>query len=891
MSLTPGALIGLYRIVDQIGSGGMGEVYRATDTKLGRDVAIKTLPSSLANDPDRLARFEREAKVLATLNHAHIGAIYGLDEHAGTQFIAMELVEGQTLEERLKEGRLPVDTALHIALQVTEALEAAHDKGVVHRDLKPANIMLTPDGVVKVLDFGLAKAFLGDPNDASPAHSPALSLAMTQQGLILGTAGYMSPEQASGQATDQRADIWAFGVVLYEMLSGLPLFSGESVPHILADVLRSEPDWSRLPKNVPARIRLILKRCLAKKVRERYHSIADVRIEIEQALRDPGDSAVEGSTGTAQPLRRQALSVAATAAATLLVAGLLAWQLWPADVPQPVNRFDYTLPDGQQFAGTGRPLLTVSPNGRQFVYNTNNGLYLRMLSELDAVLMPATEQTRNSPIFSPDGSAVAYYDVQARLMRIAVSGGAPVTIAGDIENPFGLSWEKDGTILIGQLDGIYRVPASGGTPQLVIPIDDGLPFGPRLLPDGDRVLFSVTKATGWNGAEIVAQSIRTGERKVIWEGGSDARYLPTGHLVYALDDGLFGVAFDAASLTASGGAVPLVQGVMRASSTQTGTANYGVSDDGTLVYVSGTVDPEQRTLVWVARNGEETPITMPRRSYTYARLSPDDTKVALDVRDEENDIWIWDLVRETLTRLTFDPGLDQSPVWSPDDQQIVFSSTRGNTRPSLYRKAADGTGVDELLVENDATIFAATSFLPDGSGLMAYAGPGGATGNDEMMLIELDGEPHMSAVLESAYAENNPSVSPDGRWLAYVSDESGGEQVYVRPFPNVDGGRWQVSRDGGSQPLWGPDGRELFYRDGDSLIRVPIRTEPSFEAGNPEALFEDAYFLGPGARAYDVSADGERFLFVKEIQRPGARARIIIVENWFDEVRRLVPVE
>ncbi|HSG65588.1 MAG TPA: protein kinase, partial [Gammaproteobacteria bacterium] len=447
MAAVPGTRLGAYEITGVIGAGGMGEVYRARDTKLGREVAIKTLPSALAQDPDRLARFEREAKLLAALNHAHIGAIYGLDEHEGIRFIAMELIEGQTLEEKLKDGALPVEDALRIALQIAEALEAAHEKGVVHRDLKPANVMLTRDSVVKVLDFGLAKAFAGNPNEASPAHSPALSLAMTKQGLILGTAGYMSPEQASGQATDQRADIWAFGVVLYEMLAGQPLFSGESVPHILADVLRTEPDWSRLPKRLHPRLKLMLERCLAKKPRNRLHAIADARVEIEVILRDPHEaiSAAATAVESRSPVWRRLLPMAAAVIAAVVITGLgVRAAMQPA--PQPVNRFDYDLPEGQVLRNTGRRVIALSPSGRYFAYNAVGGIYLRTMGELEPRLVSGTEPALTNPSFSPDGQSLVYSSVQA-LQRIAISGGAPVVIAAVTVNPTGVSWEADGTIL------------------------------------------------------------------------------------------------------------------------------------------------------------------------------------------------------------------------------------------------------------------------------------------------------------------------------------------------------------------------------------------------------------------------------------------------------------
>ncbi len=895
MALESGTRLGIYEVVGAIGAGGMGEVYRAHDTKLGRDVAIKTLPSSLANEPDRLARFEREAKLLATLNHAHIGAIYGLDEHDGTQFIVMELVEGETLEQKLKGSALPVDDALRIALQIAEALEAAHDKGVVHRDLKPANVMLTHDGVVKVLDFGLAKAFLGDPNDANPAHSPALSMAMTQAGLILGTAGYMSPEQASGQATDQRADVWAFGVLLYEMLTGLPLFSGESVPHVLAAVLQTDPNWARLPKNLDPRLKPLLERCLEKKVRNRYHSIADVRIDIEKILSDPQRLAVPtGTAPTAQattPAWQRLLPSTALVIASIAITAFVVW-FGTRPVPALVNRFEYALPPGEQLRNTVRSVLSLSPSGRQFVYNADGGLYLRNMGDLEARVIPGTEPGLTQPAFSPDSQAVVYWDPQG-LKRISVSGGAPVIISPNVGgNPLGISWSVDGTILFGTVDGIYRVAATGGSPELIIPTDGEIAFGPRLLPSGDTLLFSVNaRQTTWDSAQVVAQSLATGERKVLVDGGSDGRYVPTGHLVYALGDGLFAVAFDPESLTVSGGAVPLVQNVLR-STNFNAVANFDVSDNGTLVYATGDVAALQRNLVWVDRTGREEMLGALPRNYVKPRISPDGTMVALDVRDQELDIWIWDLARRTLSRLTFDPGEDENPTWSPDGQRIVFSSSRdGGTAldNNLYSQAADGTGVVELLAEGEGQIFP-TSFLPDGSGVLVYGSPGGrSNSNDDISLLSFDGSDRATPLLNTGFAESYPALSPDGHWLAYVSDESGREEIYVRPFPDTDSGRWQVSSDGGTQPLWAPSGQEIFYRSDEAIVVVPIQTTPRFAPGNPQALFADEYVLEQGGPNYDVSTDGERFLMIKDAGDASSTARIVIVENWFEELKRLVP--
>ncbi len=864
----------------------MGEVYRATDTRLGRDIAIKTLPSALAQEPDRLARFEREAKLLAALNHAYIGTIYGLDEHEGTQFIAMELVEGQTLEEKLKNGALPVEDALQVALQIAEALEAAHHKGVVHRDLKPANIMLTPDGVVKVLDFGLAKAFSGDPNEARPAHSPAVSLAMTQQGLLLGTAGYMSPEQASGQATDQRADIWAFGVLLYEMLTGLPLFSGESMPHILADILRTEPDWDRLPKNLHPRLRLLLERCLEKKVRDRYHSIADVRVDIEKVLNDP--SGVTDAANTIGPSTqstwRRTLPTAALVVVAVVISASAVW-LGTRPEPRPVSRFEHHLPAGQTFRFPGYNVLAFSRDGRSIVYNTTDGIYLRSMDELEARLIPGTEEPIAGPVLSPDGQSIAYVTPGDELNRMSITGGAAVVYADSQPGGAFLSYDSAEWILY-RGGGVYRVPADGGSPELIVPHTEGESIvSQRLLPDGDSVLFSATRTGSANDAQVFAQSISTGERTLLVASGADARYVFSGHLVYAFRDGLYAVAFDLETLTVSGVPVRVAQGVMR-SSAPSGSANYGVSDDGTLVYMTGRSAAEDRRLLWVDREGNEEPIDAPPRAYASPRLSPGGTKVALSARDQDNDIYIWDLNgATTLTRLTFDPGRDMFPVWHPDGRRLAYSAAAGNVW-----QAVDGTGPREPLVGGGVRVEGwPTAILPDASGILVYGDRGDA--NDDIALVPLDGAGEITALLYTSADEAMPEISPDGRWLAYVSNETGTEEVYVRPFPDVEAGRWLISDDGGTEPLWARNGEELFFRRDGAVIAVPIQTEPGFSVGNPEVVIEGPYFQGPnaGGRSYDYSLEADRFLMIDTVDDASAAPRIVIIQNWVEELKRLVP--
>jgi serine/threonine-protein kinase len=897
MSLTSGTRLGAYQITGLIGVGGMGEVYRASDTKLGREVAIKTLPSELAKDPDRLARFQREAKLLAALNHAHIAAIYGLHEHEGMQFLAMELVEGETLERKLKDARMPVEEALQLALQIAEALEAAHEKGVMHRDLKPANIMVSGNGQVKVLDFGLAKAFTADPKQTAVGHSPALSLAMTQQGLVLGTAGYMSPEQASGQATDQRADIWAFGVVLYEMLAGSPLFSGESVPHILADVLKTEPDWSRLPTNLHPRLKLLLERCLKKKVRDRYHSMADVRVDIEDVLRDPQGVA---AAATAQPSSRRVLPfVAAALVVGGALVGLVGWSLWPPAVPRPVNRFDWAFPPNQAFLirNAGYSVAALSPDGRYFAYGTPQGLYVRAMSELEARVIPGTEKDgAGEPFFSPDSQSVAYF-ARGQLKRVGLGGGAPVVVADGLARlSFGASWGPDGTILFGQPDGIFRVSANGGKPEPLIRAKDELLSGPALLPDKDSVLFSRALGrdpTTSRKAQVVVQTLSTGKRTTLVDSGFSARYVPTGHLIYAAADGLFAIAFDASRLAVSGSAVSVAQGILRA---QFGipAANYGVSADGTLVYVSASspAAAERYMPVWVDRQGREEPLGLEPCYCIGPTVSPDGTRVALSVitADRQNaDIRVWSLAQRTLQRLPPESGLQEGPLWTPDSVQIAYASTAEGG--GIFLRHADGTGAPERLVQGFGLV--AWGWSADGD-LIFNSDRLGATASVGVLAVAGDRRP--KTLLATNFRSLDGALSPDGRWLAYESDESGHYEIYVRPYPDVEAHQWVISSGGGEEPKWAPDGRTLFFRSAKSLMAAVVETAHGFSFRAPEPVLDITgyeFFRGP-PRTYDVSPDGRRFLLVKPVTGTAADSvaqplQIVIVQNWTEELKRRVP--
>jgi serine/threonine protein kinase len=883
-----GKTLAHYEIISQLGKGGMGEVYQAKDRKLGRDVAIKVLPEEFAKDTDRVARFQREAKLLASLNHPNIAAIHGLEEYGGTQFLVLELVEGETLRDQLKRGPIPVEESLKLALQIAEALEAAHEKGVIHRDLKPSNINVTTDNKVKVLDFGLAKAFAGEQEQLNLSNSPTLSNAATQQGVILGTAAYMSPEQARGKAVDKRADIWAFGCVLFEMITGRVTFSGKDVTDILAAVIRAEPEWSSLPANLHWRLREVLERCLKKDAKDRYHDISDVKLDIQRVLTDPSGVLVQAVT-TVKHRKRLGLSlpwVAAAVVSAAIIAGLAGWNLRKPE-PRQVTRFSYEVPTDQQlFGDSNERALAISPDGRQFVYTTSAGLYSRSMDVLDSRLIPGTAGAQN-PFFSPDGKWIGYWSAaDSKLKKIAISGGAPVTLT-DAGPTGSLSWEANDTILYGQSQkGIVRVPANGGTPILIAQADSGgYIIHPQMLPDGKSLLFTTYISS--QPYKIMVQSLKSGVRRELFLGHA-ARYLPTGHIVYEVENNLFAIPFNLDRLETAGGAVPLVEGVLRLNAPQ-----YAVSDSGTLVYVPGTT--VSRTLVWVDRNGKEEPLSIPSNIYTEPRISPDGTKVALVIGTGQNrDVWIWDLVRMTLTRLTFGSDEDDAPVWSPDGKQIAFHTHQKDVVGGIYWKSADGTGEDKPVGSVPGLEIFPFSWSGDGRTLLMQS-----LSND-IGVLSTEGDHKHKPLLAEKYAEINPEVSPNGRWMAYTSNESGQYEIYVRPFPEVDKGRWQVSTSGGHSPLWSRDGRELFYRNGDAVIAVSVKTEPTFSLQTPKILFRGSYFP-PGStigmirsHIWDISPDGKRFLMMKlpgTAPGEGGPRRINIVLNWFEELKQRVPVK
>jgi serine/threonine-protein kinase len=885
-TLLSGTRVGAYEVLSALGAGGMGQVYRARDTKLGRDVALKLLPPAFAHDPERIGRFRREAQVLAALNHPHIAAIHGVEELDGAQVLVLELVDGETLAARLQRGALPLDEALAIARQIADALGAAHDKGIIHRDLKPANIALTAQDRVKVLDFGLARALEAtDGSDASK--SPTLTFQATQAGVILGTAAYMSPEQAKGRAADKRADVWAFGCVLYEMLTGRRVFEGEDVSDTMAAVLRADPDWSALPALTPPAVRTLIQQCL---VRDRHARIADIAVAA-YVLRAPSDSAKP--TPQPAPPTRALRWLAIAIAPALLLAAAIGWLARrPPTVPPQMTRFNVTVPSDQTIveAVRRRRLLALSPDGSRLAYVANDQIYLRPMDAIEAAPIRGSHEQPAEIAFSPDGEWIVYW-VGPRLKKLPVGGGVSVTLA-EVPGLLGMSWSGE-RILIASGRQIVEVPATGGTPKVLVDNRDrgGLIELPQLLPGGRRILYTLLSgrvlgdASSASTADIIVETIATGERKTLVRGGIDGRYLPTGHLLYARDGVLLAQAIDIDRLELKGGFAVLVDGVAT-SAGPTFNAQYAVADNGTLAYLPRAVS-SAATLAWRNPQGVETPISAPPHAYDQPRISPDGRRIAVHATDQDNDIWVWDIGSETLTRLTFDRSTDSFHVWLRDSARIAYMSSTGE--PNLFVRAADGTGQPEALLKKapeSSGALVTNGTAPDGKSLIFSVGV-----PSDIMLLPLDGSGAAKPLLANPlYAERSGQISPDGRWLAYQSDESGIFQVYVRPFPHVDQGRWQVSTDGGSVPLWHPNGRELFYIDtADHVLGVPVQAAASFAFGKPSLAFD--FSDRPAAspyRNYDIGPDG-RFVVVKETQRGRASLQFVVRLNWFEDVKARLP--
>jgi serine/threonine protein kinase len=901
-----GVTLAHYQVTHHLGSGGMGDVYQATDSKLGRNVAVKVLPETFARDAERVARLEREARMLAALNHPNIASIFGIERVGERNFLVMELVDGETLAERIMRGPIPLDEALGYSRQILEALEGAHEKGVIHRDLKPANIKITSEGRIKVLDFGLAKSVSGaneteSTTSAVASNSPTLSLAATQAGVILGTAAYMSPEQAKGKTVDRRTDVFAFGCILFEMLTGQRTFGGEDVSDTLGAVLIREPDWTQLPPNVPSGIRNLLRLCLEKNPKNRRGSASDVRLDLEAVLKEPVNS-----TRPLVERRTHPLAVFVAALTLSIIAAVVAWNLKPKTPSPPVVRFSFALPGDQAFTNTGRQLVAWAPDGSRFVYVANNRLYLKTLGETASRPIPGTQMDQGilNPVFSPDGQSLAFFALADKaLKRISVGGGVPTTI-GSIEAPFGISWTADDEILAGQgPKGIIRISAKGGRAQTIITVQaNEVAHGPQMLPDGDTVLFTLAEGAvrQWDKAQIVAQSLKSGERKVLLEGGHDARYLPTGYLIYTVANTLMVAPFDVKRPAITGSSVPVVEGV--ASSANTGTTQFSVSSNGSLIYVPSTNKTSQSTLALVDRDGKAKPLALPPGGYAHPRISPSGRQIAFhtvdaktgqpDERADQANIWIYDLDGKiSMRQLTF-VGNNLFPIWSPDGERVLFQSDREGDL-GLFMQRADGTGQAERVTKPDSEFYSHVpdSWHRDGDTFLFTKGKG----SDASVWTYSLRDKKETLFADAPLWQQDSSFSRDGHWVTYMTEEKG-RNVVVEPFPKT-GAKFQI-KDSATHPVWSPDGKELFFMSNmtnGQLFAVGIRTQPSFAFGNPVALpIQDFVQSGGSWRNYDIMPDGKQFILVlpstntPQVSRSG---EIQVVLNWLDELKPRVPVK
>jgi serine/threonine protein kinase len=909
LALTPGTRLGVYEVIEQIGEGGMGQVYRARDTKLGRDVALKILPDAVAQDADRVARFKREAQVLASLNHPHIAAIYGFDEAGTTQFLILELVEGETLADRLKRGPIPVDETIVIARQIAEALAEAHEKGIIHRDLKPANIALSGHDQVKVLDFGLAKLAAAPAGGASSSVSMSPTLTtpamMTGVGMILGTAAYMAPEQAKGREADKRCDVWAFGCVVYEMLTAKRAFEGEDITDTIASIMRGEPDWTALPADTPANARLLLESCLTK---DRKHRAADVSV-VQFLLDDRAMVTAKAPTPYAAakvPAWRRALPWAITGLACAAALALLAlWAPWRFErsPERPLVRLDVdlgadvSLPAPSQDGSS----VVISPDGTSLLYasGTPAKLFIRRLDQPKAVELPGTEGA-SSAFFSPDGRWVGFFAGRGA-NKISVEGGAVVPL-GDTAPFRGASWDADGTVVVGVGQGLARISAAGGSQALT---ETGAGelwlLQPQVLPGGRAILFEADNPGDVDKTTIQVLSIPSRQKKTVLRGGASPRYVETpdgaGYLLYVNKTTLFAVPFDLKALELRGTAVPLVNDV--AAESLIGVGQFDVSRTGTFIYrrASGA-SGGLTTLQWVDSTGKRESLRAAAGTYLYPRLSPDGKQVALTVIGRRGmDVWTYDLQRDAMTRLTFSEN-NNRPIWSPDGRHIVFATAGG----ALFQVRADGASQPQVLTQGkEVTNPIPSSFTPDGKRFVyTQVVPPGIPQLWTVPLEERDGQlkagtPELLQTSANGGA-SAAAFSPDGHWVAYQSAESGTSEVFVRAFPppaSGQGSRWQISNSGGGDPRWSSNGHELLYRAGDQIMSTAYTSNSGTFVAEKPKVWLNRFSGTNGGTAWDLAPDGKRVAVVTPVESADASKtehEVVFLLNFFDELRRRVTV-